>query len=87
MVDSFGNDDLDSSHILSRISPCLRQHLCMKRRESERVVVAVLVRVWRCVSVGFLHWHATVRTRALICGQIELVYGTAEIFRVCLPII
>lgn len=27
MVDPFGNDNLDSSHVLSRISPSLRQHL------------------------------------------------------------
>lgn len=45
MVDPFGDDDLDSSHVLSRIGPSLRQHFCMKRRKPELIVVAVLVRV------------------------------------------
>ena len=54
MVDAFSDDDLDPSHVLSRIGPSLRQHLCMKRRESELVVVAVLVPIWHCVSVGRL---------------------------------
>lgn len=46
MVDPFGDDDLDSSQVLSRIGPSLRQHLCMKRRKSELIIIAVLVRVW-----------------------------------------
>lgn len=45
MVDPFSDDDLDPSHILSRIGPSLRQHLCMERWKSKLVVVAVLVRV------------------------------------------
>ena len=53
MVDAFSDDDFDSSHVLSRVGPSLRQHLCMKRRKSELVVVAVLVGVWSWVSVVF----------------------------------
>lgn len=51
MVDPFSDDDLDSANILSRVGPSLRQHLGMKRRKSELVVFAVLVRIWPCISV------------------------------------
>lgn len=45
MVDPFSDDDLDSSLVLSRIGPSLRQHLCMERRKSELVVIALLIRI------------------------------------------
>lgn len=45
MVDPFSDDDLDSSHVLSRTGPSLRQYLCMEWRESKLVVVAIFVRV------------------------------------------
>lgn len=54
MVDPFSDDNLDSSHVLSRIGPSLRQHLCMKGGKSKLVVIAVLVRFWHPVSVCLL---------------------------------
>ena len=52
MVNPFSDDDLDPSHILSRVGPSLGQYLCMKRRKSERVAVAVLVHAWPYVSAS-----------------------------------
>ena len=54
MVDPLSDDDLDPSHILSRVGPSLGQYLCMKRRKSERVAIAVLIHVWPYVSVSTL---------------------------------
>lgn len=74
MVDPFNDDNLDSSHILSRIGPSLRQHLCMKRRESELVVIAVLIRVWPRISIGFLLQRVTcVREDISVATRISVV--------------
>ena len=52
MVDPFSDDHLDPSHILSRVGPSLGQYLCMKRRKSELVAIAILIHVWPYVSVS-----------------------------------
>ena len=52
MVDPFSDDDLDPSHVLSRVGPSLGQYLCMKGRKSERVAITVLIRAWPYVSVS-----------------------------------
>ena len=51
MADSLSDDNLHSSEVLSCISPDLREHLRVERREANLVTVVGFVNIYTSVSI------------------------------------